>query len=148
MPRRAGPWYRMSRSMWYLTHDGQQIPLGISDPNDLAGAQAAAATYSAGPTLETAVAQFLARIRGRVKDETVRGYRWFLLQFCQQMGEQTPLRSLAPHAVERSAQISRWSQSTRHSYLGAVGTFLREMGHPLKLRRPPQTSPASVRRPA
>lgn len=140
MPRRAGPWYRKSRSMWFLTHNGQQIPLGISDPNDLAGAQAAAQNYAAGPDLQTAVAQFLARNQGRVKLGTYRGYVWFLSQLVKHFGGSTPLRSLEPHAVEKSAQVARWSQSTRHSYLGAVGTFLRDSGHPLKLRRPPQTS--------
>ena len=28
----ARPWYRKSRSMWVLTFNGRQIPLGIGDP--------------------------------------------------------------------------------------------------------------------
>ena len=142
MPRNARPWYRKSRRMWFLTVNGSQIPLEITDPQDLAGAQAAAQKYltrGPGPGLAEAVAQFRARIDRRVKPETARVYHWLLKVLSDAFGD-VPLHSLTAHAVERSADRATWSTSTRHDYLGAVGTFLREMGHPLKLRRPPQTS--------
>lgn len=143
MPRKAAPWYRHSRSMWYLTHKGQQIPLNVSGAENEKAAQDAAQVYLSrtdGPPLGEAVAQFLARIKHRVKPETLRSYRWFLERLMAQTGPETPLTSLTSHGVERSAVRSTWSDSTRHDYLGAVGTFLRDSGHPLKLRRPPQTS--------
>ena len=39
---RAGPWSWGSRSMWYYTIPGStvQVPLGVTDPNDRAGAGA------------------------------------------------------------------------------------------------------------
>jgi integrase len=143
MPRKAAPWYRASRSMWFITHRGQQIPLEVTDPNDKAAANLAAQKYlhqTDGPPLAEAVAQFLARIKHRVKPETARSYGWFLSRLIAHSGQDTPLNSLTPHQIERSAVRSTWSDSTRHDYLGAVGTFLRDCGHPLKLRRPPQTS--------
>lgn len=41
MSRRARPWYRRGRSMWYVQHDGTQHPLGVRDPADRAAAEAA-----------------------------------------------------------------------------------------------------------
>lgn len=41
MPRRAGPWYRTARRQWFAEVSGRQFPLGIFDPADRAGAEAA-----------------------------------------------------------------------------------------------------------
>lgn len=41
MPRRARPWYRAGRSMFYVQIDGKQHALGVTDPADEAGAKAA-----------------------------------------------------------------------------------------------------------
>lgn len=41
MPRQARPWWRRGCSMFYFTFKGVQYPTGISDPADVAGAQAA-----------------------------------------------------------------------------------------------------------
>lgn len=41
MSRRARPWFRAGRSMFYFQFQGKQIPTGVTDPADVAGAQAA-----------------------------------------------------------------------------------------------------------
>lgn len=38
MARRARPWYRSDRGAWYVQLDHKQHNLGITDPQDLAGA--------------------------------------------------------------------------------------------------------------
>lgn len=81
-----------------------------------------------------------ARKEKQLKPETARCYLWFLKRLVESFGSETQMRELSAPAIERSAQKPSWGQSTRHDYLGTVSTFLREMGHPLKLRRPPQTS--------
>jgi hypothetical protein len=38
MPRKAAPWYRKARKMWFATIAGRQHPLNVTDPNDKEGA--------------------------------------------------------------------------------------------------------------
>lgn len=39
--RKSGPWYRTSRRMWFANIGGRQHALGVTDPDDKAGAKAA-----------------------------------------------------------------------------------------------------------
>lgn len=41
MPRRARPWYRADRDMWYVTIGGRQVPLGVTGQQNEAAAGAA-----------------------------------------------------------------------------------------------------------
>ena len=41
MARKSAPWWRAGRTMWYVQVRGKQIGLGVTDPNDRAGALAA-----------------------------------------------------------------------------------------------------------
>jgi integrase len=86
------------------------------------------------------VTAFIERARERVKPDTLRVYEWMLGQLVNALGGATPLDKLTAERVEGSARKKKWSSSTRHDYLGAVGVFLRDAGHPLRLRRPPKES--------
>ncbi len=150
------PWYRKSRNMWFVTIDGVQVALNVSGPNSkqeaqdalaalFAAAKGAAAKSAGSPaqpalTLESAVAQFLAQNATRIKPTTLHGYRWFLGQFLDHFGKNCLIGTLTAHQIEKSANRPKWSQSTKHDYLGTVGTFLRGAGYELRLRRPPKES--------
>lgn len=154
MPRRGTtPWYRKGRDMWYVTINGVQIALEVKGEENVEAAKAAMvallATAAAkgvspsevqSPTVGNAVAHYLALIKSRVKPVTFTSYAWFLGQFSDAVGPETALASLSKAQVEKTAEGRGWSSSTRNGYLGAVGTLLRECGHPLKLRRPPKES--------
>jgi integrase len=154
MPRKGvHPWYRKARDMWFATVNGVQICLEVKGEENAEAAAAAlkaliAAAEAKGvepkeirsPTIEKAVAHYLAQIRSRVKLVTFTSYEWFLGQFAEAVGPETALAALTAHTVEATADRAQWSSSTRNGYLGAVGTFLRDAGHPLRLRRPPKES--------
>jgi integrase len=152
MPRRAGPWYRRERAMWFATHLGKQHPLGITDPDAREAAEAAlrelvARLLAAPPKPADAkpsrpvgalVPEYL-RTR-KVSAGTLRAYRFALeTHFLPAFGAR-PLASLAADEIEAWADRPGWSSSYRHNTLGAVGTFLAWAGHPLDLHRPPKES--------
>lgn len=158
MPRKAGPWWNSKRKTWMATHKGKQHRLPVTDPSQI---EAALKEYNAllarlssqipsqNPVsypgncpltnVVEAVEKYLKSRSGRVKPHTLNGYRWFLEQFAASVGN-TPIENLTARDVERSAARGNWSPSTQHDYLGTVSTFLREMGHPLRLQRPPKQS--------
>lgn len=154
MPRKGSkPWYRKSRDMWMATIDGVQIALNVRGEGncddavqaltallEAAKAKGVKPTEVRSPTAGAAVAHYLAQIRDRVKPVTFTSYAWFLGQFAEAVGPETAIASLTSAAVEKTASRSKWSSSTRHGYLGAVGVFLRSAGYPLRLRRPPKES--------
>lgn len=149
-PRGSTPWFRKDRKMWFATIDGKQISLNISDPADTSGAADAlhkllAARIQSVPsapplTVGEAVTVYLARAKERVKPSTYTGYAWFLGQFADWFGADVPLSGVTADRVERSARREKWSSSTRHDYIGAVGVLLKDSGCPMRLRRPPKES--------
>jgi len=153
MARRATAWYRKSRMQFFGTVGGKQVPLGVTNPNDLDAAIAAlqrlrqqhAPPPTASPpvpvlTLGAAIASFMERTERRVKPHTLLGYRQFLDRLVESVPKDTPVHSLTADQVERVCDRPTWSSSTRHDAIGVYGVLLRDAGHPLKLRRPPKES--------
>lgn len=150
---RVGPWYRRSRRRWFVTHDGKQYPLPITDPAqsqeaheayrqlvaDLAK-QLRAEQATASPTVGETVAGFLERKKDRVAPGTYRVYGYALqLHFAAAFGARR-LNTLTADEVEGWADRPEWSRSTRNTYLGAVQTLLKWAKSPLPIRRPPKES--------
>jgi integrase len=143
-------WFRKVRNMWYTTIDGKQISLGVK--GEKGGDAASEALEKLLATLvpsiqrttlmplKATVDSFLARTKDRIKPHTFRVYQQFLGKLVKHFGEQTDIHSLTAPQVEKSAERSTWSKSTRHGYLGTVGMFLKDVGHPLRLRRPAKES--------
>lgn len=164
MSRRARPWYRGARSMWYVTHAGKQTPLGVTDPADRAGADAAhqrlIADLAAGiaaklappgpppaaacPTAADAVAAFVAAAgqrvaKGKLTAESLANYRQQLEHFAADFGPR-PVTALTAEELEEWAAGREWSASYQHNTLGTVGQVLRAAGVVLKIKRPPKES--------
>lgn len=156
MSRPSAPWFRKSRMQFFGTVGGKQVPLGVTNPNDLDAAitalqrlrqqHAAPPPAAASPppvpvlTLGAAIAAFMERTGRRVKQHTLLGYRQFLDRLTEAIPKDTPVHSLTADRVERVCDRPTWSSSTRHDAIGVYGVLLRDAGHPLKLRRPPKES--------
>jgi integrase len=149
MARVPSPWFRAGRG-WFVQVAGRQHALGVVDENALETAQIAlksllsrlSAVSTARPTstVAEAVGAFLARQAGRVSAECLRQYRITLdVHLVRTLGARD-VSSLTADELEEWARNPRWSSSTRHGRLGAVATFLKWAGHPLKLARPPKES--------
>lgn len=133
MPRKAHPWYRASRKMWYVNVGGRQVPLNITDPKDEAAAWAAfqellrrEAGKSSDPpgTAAELVAAYLADAETRVKTHTLKVYRWYLGEFLARHGT-IRLQDLTARRVEDDAKRTTWTDTTRCNYLATVETCLR-----------------------
>ena len=170
MPRRAAPWYRQGRSMWYVTHESKQTPLGVTDPGDRAGAEAAhqrlidqlaaevarrlaapptpLPSPAAGLTVADAIVGFMASAekkvgRGKMKAKTAADYRFALAAFGAAFGPRPGAGLLADDGceeIETWADRDGWSPSTQNTYLGTVQTVFKWCGLRLKVRRPPKES--------
>jgi integrase len=142
--------------MWFATLDGKQVSLGITDPDDASGAQAAqralveqfAAAVAARmgpaavpvPTVRASVAAYLARVATRIGAGTLRGYRFSLVtHFCAEFGDRA-LNTLTAEEIEDWARGKKWSNSAANTKLGDVLTWLKWAKHPLRIRRPPKES--------
>jgi integrase len=85
---------------------------------------------------------FLADCEGRLKPNTVRGYRDFLSPFARlaRYGTMKADRLTAKDA-EAYARKASWSNSTRHDFLSALAIAFRWAKHPLLgLKKPPMES--------
>lgn len=153
MPRKASPWYRCAAGRWYVTHNGKQTPLPVTDPKDEAGAWDAfralvsKAVAEAGqrpacrpePVAEL-IASYLESIAHKIEPRTRRGYESYLRHFAARFGNVRPA-DIDPGAVEKGAAAEAWSDSNRANYLWAVQAFLRWCGRSdLKLSRPAKDS--------
>jgi integrase len=132
MPRRATPWWRAARHMFYGTVAGRQVPLNVTDPADLAAAwealrtlqRLAAEDASTAPrTVAHLVTAFLADVRSRVKPRTFKGYSWYAGLFKARLGSRA-IADLAAAVLEADARVSGWSSSTRNNYLSTAVTVL------------------------
>lgn len=150
MSRRARPWYRGGRSMWYVTVKGQQVPLGVTDPNDQAAAEeafrrlveetaakvaarvhrpAAADPAIAGPTVSEAVAAFLAdrekRVAaGKLSPGGLANYRLAMRHFEDAFGPR-PIHSLTAEDLQAWVERPEWSPSYQATTLGQAIACLR-----------------------
>lgn len=165
MPKRAGPWFRRDRQMWFATLHGKQYPLEIKSPNDRAAADAALVALvarlgeiigtvpaaaqkeptTAAQTVSESVAAFLAKKagaveRGQFSAEALRQYRIALsVQFARAFGPRS-VCTLTADDVQEWADGYKWSDTTRANRIGAVATFLSWAKHPLELARPAKES--------
>jgi integrase len=149
MPRPAKPWYRKSRSMWTITLDGVQTPLGVTDPSDELAAVVAwknltssvtTAAPGAGRTLREVVAAYLASPDLDVADSTRGRLRWSLGKFVAVLGD-VPAASLTARQIE-TALPTHLSASSRHGAIGDLLGCLTWAGVTVagKVRRPPKES--------
>jgi integrase len=140
MPRRATPWWRAARHMFYGTVAGRQVPLNVTDPADLAAAwealrtlQRLAAEGASTATVAGLVDAFLVDVVERVKTRTFKGYSWYAGLFKARLGSQV-VDQLSAKTLEDNARVSGWSSSTRNNYLSTAVTVLTWGG--VKLDRP------------
>lgn len=159
--RTSGPWYRTARKMWFANSEGKQVPLGITDPGDRAGADAAyqallalagaaaKLSNSAPPvtpqrTVAEAVAGYLASCErraaaGKITDKTIADYRRALDVLVAERGSD-PIASLTGEDLELWAARPSWSASTQNGYLGTVQQLFRWAGLAVRIPRPPKES--------
>lgn len=144
MPRQLRPWFRVNRG-WYVTMNGQQIALGITDPQDEAAAfEALKKLLSgagrkvpklAGPTTD----EFLAK--RKIRKSTAVVYRQNVRHFLARVGREKDLNTMTAEDIEATAK-PEWSNSMTHSYLGMIGVLFRfakiDLDRPIK--RPPKES--------
>lgn len=140
MARRARPWYRAARGMWYGRVSDKQVPLHVTDPIDEAAAWAVfnqlierarvGGDAPGGPTspprprpgeltVAEAVDGYLEFKRGKVKPITVRNYSRHLAHFKRLHGD-LPVRVLTPDAIVDAARALGWSDDTTTNYLATV----------------------------
>lgn len=158
MPRRARPWFRRGRSMWYVQIGGKQVGLGITDPNDLKGADEAhrkliekssqrkpnAEPTAAGRTVAVAVADYLAAAErrcasGKITPECLRNYRGHLDPFAEAFGDR-PIGEVSSEEIEEWADRPNWSSSYQHNVLGTVRQVFKREKIPITLVIPPMES--------
>src|SRR5262245_56174658 len=161
MPRRKGPWWRASHKKWYAYDvDGNQVSLGVSDPNNRLAAEAAyealllrlKADLSPAPPANSGlvrdlVTEYLGKCEAKVRADkmcfgTLRGYRFALAtHFAAKFGPRAVHTLTAEEVEEWGLDPKReWSRTYRSNTLGAVQTFLRWAKHPLAIHRPAKES--------
>jgi integrase len=129
MARPNAPWYRASKNTWYSTVDGKKVSLGVKGRNNEAEAikawhkLMANGKPSSKPKAEAAgvgevLTAFLADCEGRVKPNTLRCYKLFLLPFART--HKGKAEDLTPTQAEAYSRKPQWSDATRASFLGAL----------------------------
>src|SRR5262249_14231060 len=137
MARPSKPWYRASKDSWYVTVNGKKLSLGVRGQENMLAAITAWDRLMAGldprsrgeeangkterekkesdggPTVRDVFTGFLADCQGRVKTNTLRGYRDFLDPFQLAHGKKLA-KDLTPTVAEGYSRKSEWSPSTRH----------------------------------
>mgnify|MGYP002779642399 CR=1 FL=1 len=138
MPRSAKPWFRESKNGWYATVGGRKVSLGVAGRRNGAAARAAFARLTAeasqrgatvgvvgGPpaTVAAVVDAYLTCQEGRVKPETLRWLRRWLIPFRGKYGGR-PAAAVAPHELEAFANRPGWKPNTRvHAVRTVHGAF-------------------------
>lgn len=142
--------------MWYVEYQHRQHPLGVTDPNDRAGADAAFARLIAGEvvkaqqkeppgrTVAAAVRDYLAEREadvnaGQIQAKSVRNYRIALKWFDQDFGTRL-LAQVSGQEVAAWAARRGWSSSYQHDVLGVVQQLFKWAGVAVTIRRPPKES--------
>lgn len=156
-----GPWYRESKGVWYVWHEGRQKSLGIKGRSKRKAAVDAWHQLLAGraveplapnqpksaTTVREVLTAYLSRQRDRVKANTHRAYCDCLNPVMDTFGHEDA-NVVRPDDLLKWSASQGWSDSTRHNVLGAVSTAFRwahESGviaaNPLlRLKRPPKAS--------
>lgn len=157
MSRKAGPWYRRFRGRkngitgrWYVTIEGTQHPLPVTDRNDEAAAWEAVKTllgkhlpksFAIRPEpIAALLAEFLDSIAHRTAAKTRRSYGYCLNHFAARFGSCT-VANLDPIALEQCAAKENWSDSHKANYLWVIQAFVRWAGRrDFTLHRPAKES--------
>ncbi len=156
MARTPRPWYRATHRQWYTTMSSKQVPLGISDPNDEAGAWAAlrqllgdvsqikdqlspkaSVRTGAIPGLVTA---FLTDKALTCAPVTMRGYSQYLSWLSKSFPGETPASLEITVLTRAAARMDTWGDTHRSNVLACVGSFLKWCGRIVKLDLPPKAS--------
>lgn len=147
MSRRKSPWFRLATGRWYMTFEGRQKPLPVTDPKDVAGAWAAFQAVLSGATgtgrpepLAALLPEFLSHHGRRVAPRTAQQTGYALSRFVARFGS-VQAGQLDPEAVGIDASGEAWSDSHRSNYLWAVQAFVRWCGRKdFTLKRPAKES--------
>jgi integrase len=136
MTRKSAPWFRSSKNSWYITVDGRRISLGVRGEENEADAVKSWHKLMAlakdekpskpkhEPTVCEVITAFLANADGRMKPKTVKWYAAFLTPFAEHYGS-VKASALKVEQAESYARKPKWSQSTRHDFLGVLASAFR-----------------------
>ena len=160
MARTNEPWYRKSKDTWYLTVNGKKKSLQVKGEMNEKQAIEAWHRFMANPmpleapqkpreapqeekdlsTVSAIVEAFLSDAKGRVKDDTLRGYRDFLSPFSDKHGK-AKADTITAKMATNYANRDEWSNSTRNGFLSVLSIAFRWAGHPIaKLKKPTMES--------
>jgi integrase len=128
-----GPWFRTSKDTWYATLEGQSVSLGIRGRKNRKAAQEAWHRLMANgpkpgpkpaiPTVGELIQAYLTQQESRVKAETLRWLKRWLVPFQARHGKR-PADSIAPHELESFANRPEWKANTRiHAVRTVHGAF-------------------------
>lgn len=157
MARKAGPWYRRLSGTkngitgrWYMTLNGKQHPLPVTDEADVGAAWEAfravlgkhlpkSAQVRTEP-VAALIAEYLDSIAHRTNAKTRRSYGYCLAHFAAHFGSCT-VGELNSDAIEKRAASESWSDSHRSNWLWIVQAFTRWAGRKdFTLNRPAKES--------
>lgn len=140
---------------FFTAPDGKQLPTGITDPSDLAGAEAARAKIlnelaaavaaqmgpkaAAVPGCRASLAAWLAQCKPRVSVACHRDYARAAGYLAERFGD-APVNTVTADQLEAWARRPDWSNSYRNGLLGVAGMWLKWAGFPVRLRKPPKES--------
>ena len=157
MPRPSTPWFRAAKNSWYITINGQKRSLNVQGRRNRRAAIYAWHQLLAGGTtvnddlmlsdegsVGSIFREFLADCRGRIGEETLRGYKKFLLPFADVYGLMDPL-NITPQHAETFSRKPEWSASYRHGFLSALVTAFRWAKRNRRIKRNPLEG---IRKPA
>ena len=157
MGRPQRVWVWRARKQFYVTLDGNQVPLGVPGPDTperRALAEAALARLLGGnvaTTVAEAVAAFLdhAALRnraGKLSKGCLRNYRVALGPFALEFGSRSLLELRSPEGrlcVEAWCAGRGWSGSYQNDVLGVIQAVFKRAGVAVRFDRPPKESRGS-----
>jgi integrase len=151
MARIAEPWYRAGKGRWYVTIDGEQVPVGGRGPDTPASEAAAWEAFqqvlkslgkqpsTAFRTVAAAIGSFLADCENKAPS-TLRSYRWYLGIFGARFGGHS-LHQVDAKSIERDANSRpTWGDDTRRNYLASIEACFKFAGRVIKLDKPARGS--------
>jgi integrase/recombinase XerC len=150
MARKPAPWFRRSTGEYYVTINGKQTPLGITDPSDIMGAwsalqkllenQAFKKPAVRSESLSALLPDYLASLEARAKPKTIKDYGATLKSFLARFGG-CASEEIDPATVELHASKQGWSDSYRNNWLWGIQAFIRWTGRKdFTMRRPAKES--------
>jgi hypothetical protein len=166
MARPSRPWFRESKNTWYCTLEGKKVSLKVrgrenekeaiqawhrlfanGTPEPVSEPRAEVKPEPGGVSVRMVIDAFLADSESRAKAKTLKVYRYFLLPFAQEHGEQLA-DAFTPTLAEAYSRKPSWKPQTRHGFLSTLVSAFRwaeRAGmlrhHALRgIRKPPKMS--------